>query len=141
MHEEIYRWSTTLCVIGFLACAGIPESRDDVSAKSAAPRSYEECVAAGGIHQPSFLGDRCIAIVPQPGGRYAYPDCRKSGGVPLDAGFDDMRGYLYGGHRLAGDSVRCILVFTGEPGWCGVPSPRRHPIRGCTVQAPRSEGP
>jgi hypothetical protein len=73
MHEGSCRWSITLCVIGLLACAGIPESRDDVSAKSATPRSYEECVAAGGIHQPQFLGDRCIVIVPQPGGRYCLP--------------------------------------------------------------------
>ncbi len=72
------------------------------------PQDYEQCNAAGGIHEPSFLGDRCILILPQPRGEDAYENCLDRGGVPVGVGFTTRP-------KSSTAVYRCILVFTGSP--------------------------
>jgi hypothetical protein len=63
MWPGIHRWIGLPLVAGF-ACTSGPWEHPQHSR----PEAHEQCKAAGGITEPSFLGDRCILILPQPRG-------------------------------------------------------------------------
>src|SRR5215468_8852445 len=88
MQPTIQRSRLPALLAVLLGCTGGPwEIPQYDPAGQSDPEDYEECHAAGGIEEPSFLGDRCILILPQPRGEDPYESCLYRGGVPVDVNF------------------------------------------------------
>ncbi len=86
-----------------LACAS---ARGDSAAElGTLPKTYAECIAAGGEREPESQGGRCFFYTTPRSDPSAYIHCRESGGVMGVAGRGMAR-------ETSGQSHVCTLVFS-----------------------------